>query len=243
MRMIRIIGALIVISAVFCGCSSTPVSRIPVKESINLAARQPRPEPVRHEGSLWTEDGPLGDMFVAQKAGRVGDILTVRIVESATASNKADTKTERKSDLTGGIDNLFNMEKWYENQFKTGTGGKNAYYLNPFAALKANLETTFDGNGTTNRSGSLAASISVIIIDVLPNGNLRIAGSREIAVNNETQYLTLTGIVRPRDISSENIVLSTYVADARIEYGGVGVVNDRQKPGWLMRALDTVWPF
>jgi flagellar L-ring protein precursor FlgH len=70
-----------------------------------------------------------------------------------------------------------------------------------------------------------------------------IQGNREVRVNNENQIITLTGMVRPRDISSENIILSTYIADAQISYSGSGVVNDRQKPGWLARLLDVIWPF
>jgi flagellar L-ring protein precursor FlgH len=70
-----------------------------------------------------------------------------------------------------------------------------------------------------------------------------IEGNREVRVNNENQIITLTGMVRPRDISSDNMILSTYIADARISYSGSGIVNDRQKPGWLSRILDVIWPF
>lgn len=223
------------------GCATGEVSHRPLVEVSDCTAdRRPVEPPIRHEGSLWNENGPLSDLFAAQKARRIGDILTVNIVESATASNKADTKTERKSDLSGGIDNFFNMEKWYPSRFQSDKIGN---YINPFAALKAELNSTFDGTGTTNRSGSLSAYISVRVTDIMPNGNMKIAGAREITVNNETQYIMLSGIVRPRDISSENVVLSTYIADARIEYSGVGVVDDRQRPGWLMRIMDSAWPF
>jgi flagellar L-ring protein precursor FlgH len=78
---------------------------------------------------------------------------------------------------------------------------------------------------------------------MLPNGNLFVKGRREIRVNHETQYLTLSGIIRPEDIGPDNEISSVYVADARIGYAGTGPVADKQKPGWLGRIVDHVWPF
>ncbi len=87
------------------------------------------------------------------------------------------------------------------------------------------------------------ATITVRVVAVLPDGNLKIAGSREVAVNNEKQLIALTGFVRPEDIDHTNTVLSTDISDARIAYSGIGIVNDRQRPGWVMRTLDVIWPF
>ena len=81
------------------------------------------------------------------------------------------------------------------------------------------------------------------IVDILPNGNLVIQGNREVRVNHENQIITLTGLVRPRDISADNVVLSTYLADARISYSGSGIINERQRPGWLTRVMGKIWPF
>ncbi|MCU0595896.1 MAG: flagellar basal body L-ring protein FlgH, partial [Desulfobacterota bacterium] len=78
---------------------------------------------------------------------------------------------------------------------------------------------------------------------VFPNGYLYIRGKREIWVNNEKQYILLSGTIRPEDINAKNEVASTYVADAEIVYAGVGPVADKQKPGWLGRVVDYVWPF
>jgi len=76
----------------------------------------------------------------------------------------------------------------------------------------------------------------------LPNGNLEIVGTREVTVNSEEQTIALSGIIRPRDISPDNIILSTYISDAKIAYSGSGIINDRQRPGWMARILDWVWP-
>jgi flagellar L-ring protein precursor FlgH len=196
-------------------------------------AEQAVPEP-KTEGSLWQEDAPLNDMFASAKARNVGDIITVKIVESASAKNKADTNTERKSGMSAGIDNFFNLESKFPS---TRTD------FNPFARVEADFKNSFDGTGETTRSGDLTATLSARVIGLTTTGNLVIAGSRGITINNEEQMLNLSGIVRPNDISADNEVLSSYISDAKIVYTGVGVLNDRQKPGWLTTAFDTVWPF
>jgi flagellar L-ring protein precursor FlgH len=89
----------------------------------------------------------------------------------------------------------------------------------------------------------MTASITARVMDVTPEGNLYIRGTREVKVNNETQYITLTGMIRPEDISPDNTILSSYIADAKIAYAGSGSVSDKQRPGWLMRAVDFIWPF
>lgn len=189
---------------------------------------------IEHAGSLFRETGLLSELFINPKARRVGDIVTIKIVESSKASNKADTSTGRSSSISAGIDNFFGLETDYSTTDP---------FFNPFGKVKADFETAFDGKGTTSRSGDLTAFITARITEVYPNGNFQIAGSREITVNNERQFITLSGIIRSRDISPDNVVLSTYISDARIAYSGAGIIDDRQRPGWMMRILNTVWPF
>jgi flagellar L-ring protein precursor FlgH len=109
--------------------------------------------------------------------------------------------------------------------------------------MQAALGMNFDGKGSSDRTGHIKAYISATVEMMLPNGNLFIKGKREIRVNHETQYITLSGIIRPEDISPGNEISSVYVADARIGYAGAGPVADKQKPGWLGRIVDHVWPF
>ncbi len=109
--------------------------------------------------------------------------------------------------------------------------------------MLASLGLKFDGKGSSDRKGHVKAYVSALVEFVLPNGNLYIKGGREIRVNNETQYINISGIIRPEDISSSNEISSAYVADARIAYSGKGPVADKQKPGWLGRVVDHVWPF
>jgi flagellar L-ring protein precursor FlgH len=182
-------------------------------------------------------DGPLNELFINPTARRVGDIVTIEIVESAEASNEADTSTERSSSLSWTLEKLFGMEDKYPI-----TTGSHPWY-NPFSSLKGSMADSFDGKGATTRKGALTADITAMVTDVLPNGNLKIKGSREVTVNNERQYITLTGIIRPKDISTDNIVKSTRISEARIAYSGAGMITDRQKPGWLATILNKVSPF
>jgi flagellar L-ring protein precursor FlgH len=201
---------------------------------MDLEAKQAAAYNPPASGSLWTEHNDLGNLFTNPKARRIGDIVTIRIVESSSATNKASTQTGRSSSVSASVDGFFGLENDYS---------ANSPFFNPFSKVAGGLESDFDGSGTTKRSGDLTATITARVIDILPNGNLIVMGSREVMVNREKQEITLSGIVRPRDISSENVVLSNYIADAKISYSGSGIINDRQRPGWLARAIDKIWPF
>lgn len=180
-----------------------------------------------NDGSLWSEDRPQTFLFSDLKAGRVGDVVTIRIVESSKGNKNASTKTEKDSSLSTSISAFFGMSSDKLSQ----------------ASVGAETSEKHDGTGSTSRSSELTAVITARVIDVLPNGNLIIDGKREVVVNNETQLLGVTGIVRPEDIGSGNTVLSSYIADAKITYTGNGVVSDKQRVGWFFRLLDKVWPF
>lgn len=231
---IRIIAALAAAGLLTAGCatgrgSGTQGASNHQQEVWTPPAERPT------EGSLWHENGLLGGLFMDPKARRVGDIVTVTIVESSTATNDAKTETERKSSVAAGVDAFLGMEKG----FPTG----NHPNWNPFGSIKAGMQNDFDGSGSTKRSGKMAASMTARVVGILPNGNLKIMGTREVTVNNETQIITLSGIIRPRDISPDNVILSTFIADAQISYTGDGIVNGKQRPGWFARILDAVWPF
>jgi len=89
----------------------------------------------------------------------------------------------------------------------------------------------------------MEATISARVMEVLDNGNLSIEGRRQLTVNEEDQFIIITGIIRPEDITADNVIESQFIADARIVYTGKGVINDKMRPGWLTRILDWVWPF
>lgn len=220
----------------FFGCAALHKKEIPVTMTNDEFICEVREEPAnRSEGSLWQANATLNEMFMDLRARRVGDVVTISIVESSSASNNADTDTSTSSSVSMSISNFLGLEN--SGSFPTGSG------FDPFGSITAATNNTFQGSGATNRSGELAASITARVTRVFPDGNLQILGKREIIINNEKQYLALSGIIRPRDISSDNVVLSTYISDAKIVYTGTGVINDKQEPGWFVRVLDTVWPF
>jgi flagellar L-ring protein FlgH len=183
-------------------------------------------------GSLWREG--QGSLFTANKASRVGDLLTVVIYEKASAKNEAETSAGRSSSASLGIPNLFGLE--------TSIANKNPY-LDPSNLISANSKTDFKGSGSTSREEKLSATLTTRIVEVLDGGNFRIEGSKTVRVNHEDQVIRLSGIVRQADITVHNIIDSKYILDARIEYLGKGIISDKQRPGWLVRLIDNVWPF
>jgi flagellar L-ring protein precursor FlgH len=191
-------------------------------------------EPVVTEaGSLWQQGNR--SMFSDQKARNVGDIVTVLISETASASKQASTSTGRSSNVSAGIPNLFGLEN---NAIWSGT---NPVDLNNL--ISAEFSNDFDGSGTTSRKEDLTASLTTQVVGRYSNGQLKIRGGKEVMVNNEVQIIYLTGIIRPVDITAANTVSSTKILNARISYTGKGAISDKQKPGWGTRIIDNVWPF
>ena len=206
--------------------------------------RIPVTSPADNDGSLWQARSSLNGMFIDTKARNIGDIVTVKIEESSEASNQAKTETARSSSLEAGIQKLFGLEDWWQNEILSEVSD-DLPKINPFGdpSVKGNLKSNFAGDGETTRRGNLSAFITCRVVDVMPNGNLKIVGTRELMVNHETQLIILSGVIRPRDISDGNVILSTFISNAKIAYSGSGVINDRQRPGWLANLLNNVWPF
>jgi flagellar L-ring protein precursor FlgH len=180
-------------------------------------------------GTLYTGDD--GNWLADVKAHRIGDIVTILIKEQATASKVATTDTERSSNIAAGISSLFGLEK---------SVGSN---VNPSALIGANSDNKFSGTGKTTRAENLVATLTTQVIEVYPNGNMKIRGGKSVTVNNENQIIYLTGIVRLYDVMPDNTVDSGSILNAQISYTGKGAVSDNQKPGWMGRIFDNVWPF
>lgn len=189
-------------------------------------------QPKRSAGSLWSSSS--GSLISDHKAMYIGDIVTIVIAEKASASRQASTSSGRDSTIQAGIPNLFGLEN---QDFIVDSG------LDMSNLLSANFSNEFEGSGKTVRSGDLSASLSTQVIDVYPNGNLKVRGGKEVMVNSEVQIIYVTGIVRPVDITAANTVDSNKILNARISYTGRGPVADKQNPGWLTRTIDRVWPF
>jgi flagellar L-ring protein FlgH len=225
-----------IIFALQAGCTSLSQTTL-IKKEDPLPPRMTLPsvsttEAQPPEGSLYNKQAM--NLYQDNRAHQIGDILVVNIVETSSGKKSAKTKTERESTVSGDLTYLFRFADWMHLKDPNIPGAQ---------TIGANLTNDFEGKGETSRNSTVTATISARVIDKTIDGNLMIRGYREITVNNETQHIILSGMVRPQDISPDNTIRSTHIADARIEYGGVGVLAEKQQPGWLARALDVVWPF
>jgi flagellar L-ring protein FlgH len=231
-RILLLISTAVLVAGCTTGLEPSRIQNEPFNISNTYRTRPTQPTASEAQsGSIWR--GQLTTLFGDQRARYVGDIVTVKIVEVSQASEKATTDTTRKSETLAGISNFFGLET-----------NPNGPWKNPSTLISAGMpKNDFAGSGETTRTGSLSATITARVMDVLPNGNLAIEGKREIYVNNEKKEILLQGIVRPRDISYNNSILSTQVADAKVIYTGIGVVGEKQRPGWFARILDFAWPF
>lgn len=206
-----------------------PKAQIPPAPDPTYGMRRPS----QSTGSLFVD--AKSDFYGDLRARQVGDIITVEIVENSKAKKKNDTKAERKNTYVAGISNLMG----YESQFPPQRGENKT----PGTMVNANFQSKHDATSELTKEDTMTSSIGCTVLEVLPNGNLTVRGSREVQVNGETQYIVLEGTVRQSDVTAKNTVMSTQLADARIHYTGRGVLSDKQQPGWLARLLDTVWPF
>ncbi|PTN39130.1 flagellar basal body L-ring protein FlgH [Desulfonatronum sp. SC1] len=179
-------------------------------------------------------------LFADNRARRVGDIVRIKIVEESKATNKATTDTSRDSSISMGIEHLL-------DQRLVNLGlpvlGIDRGQFGEGELIAAKTSNSFKGDGETKRESTITATVGARVIKMLPNGLMQVEGARETRVNNETQIIVVRGLVRSTDIDPDNTILSTHMADATIELYGMGVLADKQRPGWLTRILDNVWPF
>ena len=154
------------------------------------------------------------------KAHRLGDIITIVITEQSSANASAKTDANNKTEITGG----------------PGLG-----FLNLIGSWGLTGESKFKGDGKTARTGDLQARITARIVEVLHNGDFRLAGQRMVDINGERQLIEITGVCRARDIGADNSILSTYIADARIAYNGAGIMTANAEPGVLTKLVN--WLF
>lgn len=185
--------------------------------------------------SLWRESGgPMNDIFHDYRAWKPMDLLTIIINERAQGNKQANTRVNKTSSFQAAIENLIGID----TSFASRNPG-----VDPSSLINAETETEFTGQGQTLRQDLLTGTISAMVTEVLPSGILRLEGEKIITVNGEEQTMKITGLVRPRDVNSNNEVASTQIANVRIDYFGRGTLGDSQSPGWLGKILNVVWPF
>jgi flagellar L-ring protein FlgH len=181
--------------------------------------------------SLW-HDPAAPSLFADNKACGVGDIVTIVVQESSTASKNNNTTTSKKSSVNDAITAFLYSPAG--SSFLTHGG--------QMPALNYSAESDFNGGGTIQNNEQIVANVSVRVVDVLPNKNMVIEGTRHTAFGNEQQDIVLRGVVRPEDLSANNTVFSYNVADATVKIINKGTVTDSQRKGWFMRLWDKVNP-
>ncbi len=181
-------------------------------------------EPQAKNGGIY-QAGTEVALFEDIKARRVGDIVTVRLIEQNSAQKSADTNLNKSTSISVDAPNI-GGEVYPEGVVGLGSGN------------------TFSGESGSSQSNSLNASIAVTVRAILPGGNLLIEGEKWMQINQGKEFIKLRGIVRTRDISPNNTILSTQVADAHISYSGTGATEDANAVGWLARVLfSPLFPF
>ena len=213
--------------------AQVPVIEPPVPQRIALSPPPPPPSTVGRTGSLW-QSGPKS-LFGDRRARHVGDILTVTIeikdeaaisnTTSRSRSGSDDVSVQAASGLTAIADTLL-----------PGGGA-----LNP--AVQAESTSDSSGSGQISREEEITLRLAATVVNVLPNGHMVIRGSQEVRVNFELRDLQITGIVRPEDISRQNVITYDKIADARIAYGGRGQLTNAQQARYGQQIIDLISPF
>ena len=193
------------------------------------------PSPPPQEGSLWTPKDPRG-LLADLKACNVGDIVTVSIAESSKASDQATTQADRSSGVQVGITSLLGLRLPTMKTFNDAT-------VSAENAIEGTVGNVSKGTGNTTRQSIFNTYLTTRVVQILPNKNLVIQGSRQMKINNETEVVNFSGVVRPEDLDYNNIVPSIKVADVKMEITGYGVISDKQRQGWLTRIIDHIWPW
>ncbi len=174
-----------------------------------------------------------GAFFRDQRAGRVGDILTIKIAIADKADIGNNTSRTRGGSETSGIAGLLGLQK--PIQKLTGS--------DPSKLVDTSSGSKYTGGGTTNRSETINMTMAAIVTQVLPNGNLMIRGRQEVRVNFEMRELIVTGLIRPEDIARDNSIQHSQIAEARVIYGGKGQLTDAQQARWGQQIYDALFPF
>jgi flagellar L-ring protein precursor FlgH len=194
----------------------------------------------RNPNSLWRTGARA--FFKDQRAAQVGDLLTVKIKINDKAELDNETTRSRNSSENAGLSNFFGFETGTDGA--TGSGLENVLTgVVPSKLLGATGTSSTRGDGSVKRNESINLQVAAIVTEILPNGNLVIEGRQEVRVNFELRDLRIKGVIRPEDVSARNEISYEKIAEARIYYGGRGVVADVQKPRWGQEAWDIIFPW
>lgn len=235
MRACTQLSALTTMTMVLGACALGPKSDSTVIRPTEMPLVQ---APRGNEGSLFAASSPSWSPWRDDTAHAVGDIVTVAVSVDRKAEESATTDLSRESKIKAGITSFFGLE----SKLPGIDGTDPLSNTTPGQLIDSESTSNFRGDGETTREGKVTARISAVVTHVYPNGNMRIHGSQILLVNNERSLLTVEGIIRQSDVSFDNMVNSSRIANAQIEITGRGVVSDKQRPGLFLRVFDWVWP-
>ena len=222
-------------------CTTQDLGREPTMSLVGSGispAREPLPIqafPAPHATgyhSLWN-DGQA-DLFRDPRARNIGDVVTVRIFidDRASLDNQSDRSRDSSAGFGAGVG--YSADGFGSDESKSGDAGLEGSITS---------SSSSNGGGSIDRSEEIELSIAAVVTEVLPNGNLLVSGSQEVRVNYEMRVLNIAGIIRPRDISTNNTIPYDKIAEARISYGGRGRISEVQQPAWGHQLYDALTPF
>ena len=213
------------LAAALCSCAAP---RLPVAANAPSTAKPLAydPQATAPTGAIFRPSNNVY-LFEDRKPRGVGDLLTVQLNENLNASQTANSSTEKKNSVAAVLPAI------------TGVFGHNLNGLN----LNASGDNAFNGTGQTASSGAFTGTITVTVVEVLANGNLMIAGEKQIGIRENSEVLKLSGVIDPTFIQPGNLISSTQLADVRLDYRGGGNIEEAQIQGWLGRFFNSWAPF
>jgi len=207
------------------GCATTQNEIGDFEPIVRPIAPQP---PTYNNGSLF--QGNSLSMFQDPKPYRIGDIVTIKLQESTSASKSAGTNSSKEDSLDLPVPTVFGANPTYNGQ--------------DILAMSVESAREFAGAGDSSQSNSLTGEITVTVVDILPNNNLVVQGEKWFTLNQGKEYIRIAGVIRPEDVAPNNTLSSSKLADAQIAYSGEGFIADANNQGWLGRFFNGKWwPF
>jgi flagellar L-ring protein precursor FlgH len=195
-----------------------------------IVAEIPRPQPISHiDNSLWQPGAQ--SFFHDPRAMHIGDVITVNVSVTDTAKLQNTTSRSRTNSEDAGMTNFFGLEKALPSS------------VDPTSLVKMGSDNSNVGAGSIQRAETISMTLAALVAQVLPNGNLVIDGHQQVRVNNELRDMQLSGIVRREDITQDNTVNLSQIAEARVTYGGQGTMSDVQQPRYGSQLLDILMPW
>ncbi len=247
----RVVHAAILLCVTLAQSACVEVARREGREPLDYEAIPTSPLPAPSDGGIWRQQSQGGSfLFYDRKARQVGDLVTVLVVEDTQAEGVAETETRGQSDMEGTLSSDIGFQAMVAQPIRGFLGllgfnspGRDVAEGTEMNVVDSSFTNDFRGEGKTGRSGMFSGVVTCRVLNILPNGVLHIRGRRWVTINHEAQYISLEGLVRKEDLGLDNQVLSNSIAEMRLSYDGMGVLDDKQRPGWMARTMDWIYPF